>query len=162
MKLSNNLLRYLSNSSQILNAGIIITDLSHIVYANMTFYKDRSYSINENDYINHKITDDLHDIIMEWTNINCFNNELFKMYNKEKNMITLKLVENDKIPYYAQLIFPLFHNNKLNGLFICFRIHRNYNNSSVKSVITTRNFTEIMSDNNYLMGASWNEKNRNI
>ena len=61
--------------------------------------------------------------------------------NTEKNdNSVLKLTKDDKALYYAQLIMPIFRNNKLYGLFICFRTDRPYIDSSVKPVKTTRNF----------------------
>lgn len=154
MNLSDRLFDYLFTTSKVLDAGIIITNLSHIVYANAEFSKNRYNPIDEKLFINNKISDDLHGIITEWSKITNFDNNLFKMYNKDKNMDTLKLIDNDDTSYYAQLVFPLFHNNKLDGLFICFRTHKNYINSSVKPARTTRNLTEKMIDDNYLIGVN--------
>lgn len=149
MPLSNNLLHYLDSSSQILDCGIIVTNLSNIIYTNTSSLYSMFNSTEECNYINKQISNDLSKIISKWSKFNCFNDSLFEMYNNiEKNdNSVLKLTKDDKALYYAQLIMPIFRNNKLYGLFICFRTDRQYIDSSIKPVKTTRNFIEKFLNN---------------
>lgn len=149
MPLSNNLLHYLDSSSQILDCGIIVTNLSNIIYANTSSLYSMFNSTEECNYINKQISNDLSKIISKWSKFNCFNDSLFEMYNntEKNNSSVLKLTKDDKALYYAQLIMPIFRNNKLYGLFICFRTDRQYIDSSVKPVKTTRNFIEKFLNN---------------
>ncbi len=64
--------------------------------------------------------------------------------------ITQKKIMNkdDNALYITQLLLPILNNNKLEGLFICFRTHMNYIDSSIKPIKATRNFVQkILNDN---------------
>lgn len=77
---------------------------------------------------------------------------MYKLYNKyyteKNNESTLKLTKDDNALYITQLLLPILNNNKLEGLFICFRTHMNYIDSSIKPIKATRNFVQkILNDN---------------
>lgn len=143
MQLSSNLLKYLDDSIHILDCGIIITDLSNIIYANTSILYNSFNHIEESNYINKPINKKLSKIISKWSKFNCFNDDLFEMYNNTRdNKHTISLIKKDKTPYYAQSVLPIFYNKHLVGLFICFRTNRSYISSSIKPIRTTRNLVE--------------------
>lgn len=158
MLLSDKLLHYLDSSSKVLDCGIIITDLSKIIYANTSSIYSYFDSIQECNYIYKKISKELNKIIFKWSNFDCYNDSLYKIYNNyytEKNHKSiLKLVEDDNSLYLAQSILPIFNNDNLEGLFICFRNNRHYIDSNIKPIRTTRNCIENFIKNNYTLGVS--------
>lgn len=156
MLLSDNFLHYLNSSSHILDCGIIITDLSKVIYANTSSLYSSFNTLEECNYASKQISKDLTKIISKWSKFQYFNDNMFEMYNYTEKDIksVLKLTKDDKVSYYAQLVLPIFRDNKLTNLFICFRTNRHYINSSVKPVITTRNFIENYLNDNYILGVS--------
>jgi len=158
MLLSNNLLHFLDSSSHILDCGIIITDLSKIIYANTSSLYSLFNPLQECNYISKQISKDLSEIVLKWSNIDHSNNDIYEIYNnyytESNNKSIIKLTEDDKALYLAQSIFPIFNNSKLEGLFICFRNHKHYIDSSIKPIITTRNFIQKSLNNNYMLRIS--------
>ena len=158
MLLSDNVLHYLDSSSRILDCGIIITDLSKILYANTSSLYSIFKPLQESNYLSKQISKDLSNIVLKWSNIDFISNDIYEIYNNyytEKNShSTLKLIEDDKVLYLAQSIFPIFNNGKLEGLFICFRNHNHYIDSSIKPILTKRNFIQKSLNNNYMLGVS--------
>lgn len=146
MKFPDNLMHYLSSCARTLDAGVLITDLSNILYSNTDYSQYYYEKIKSDTYKNKEISKELKHLIAEWSNKKDYSDDLFKMYNSN----TLNLINNDSTNYLAQLVFPIYHNNKIAGLFICFRTHRNYVETSVKPARTVRNFVELMSHNDYI------------
>lgn len=146
MLLSDNLLHYLDSSSHILDCGIIITDLSKIIYANTSSLHSFFYPPKEYNYISKQISKDLTKIVSKWSKFESSNNALYEIYNnyyaEKNNHSTIKLTEDDEVLYLGQSILPIFNNDKLEGLFICIRNHKHYIDSSIKPIITTRNFVQ--------------------
>lgn len=77
---------------------------------------------------------------------------MFQTYVKEDNNFDKNLLpeifRNDKALYRTQLIFPIFHNNKIDGLFICFKTNSFYNDFNIELAKNIRNVIEDMSSNN--------------
>ncbi len=141
MNLPNNLLNYLLTSANILNSKLLLTTLDKIIYYNDNFSYYTPVENYYNNYLNKEISLDLKKLIKEWEKSGEYKDNLFKIYNKE----TINILNNDSNKYFAQLVFPIYHNNCISGLFICFRTSYDYIATSVKPARTTRNFIEIMS-----------------
>lgn len=152
MKLSNKLLEYLYNSTPILESGFIITDLTNIIYVNTSQLSSNFNPISEENYLSKKISKKLTKIIKKFSNFNQFDDTLFQTYVKEDNNFDKNLLpeifRNDKALYRTQLIFPIFHNNKIDGLFICFKTNSFYNDFNIEFAKNIRNVIEDMSSNN--------------
>ena len=65
------------------------------------------------------------------------------------NLYCIPIIQNDTNNYYSQIILPICHSDKLDGILIFYRKDRNYIPSSAKSAITTKEFTEKLSDINF-------------
>jgi hypothetical protein len=133
MKISKTITRYLSNSYSILKSNIIITNLSSIILSN-----------NEKiSCINAPLSDDLKNLIAKWEN--CENSEQYLLLTNN----FIKICNTDPYSYMGQIIFPIFHNNKLDGLLIFFRNKQNFIQSSLKYAKTVKHFTEIFTDDDF-------------
>ena len=136
MKTSLNLCNYLNSSYSFIHSNILLTNLKEILLA-YTYNKNNSYK-------NKKLSNDILEIIDDWKDAKKFDNNFIC-----KNDFFYKIIEEDKTLYSGQLIFPIYHNNVLDGILIFFREKGNYISSSCKVAETTRNFVEQMSDDNY-------------
>lgn len=136
MKISKDLCNYLNSSYKFINSNILMSDLKKIILT-YTFNLD-SYYINKNLDI------DILSIIDEYKKYNCFNDNYIWVNNH-----FCKIIEYDKLKYSGQIIFPIYHNQSLDGLLIFFRQNYGYIASSCKAPKTTREFVELMSDDNY-------------
>lgn len=150
MKLSNKLLEYLYNSTLNLESGFILTNLTNIIYVNTSQLNSNFNPIKEENYLNKKISKELSKIIKKSHKYNSFNDNLFYIYIKEDNNfdknLLLKLFKSDKALYRTQLVFPIFHNNKIDGLFICFKTNSFYNDYNIGLAKKIRNIIEDMSN----------------
>lgn len=157
MILSDNLLHYLDSSSRILDCGIIITDLSNIIYANTSSLYSSFNFLEESNYISKPLSKNLTKTISKWSKLNNKYNlyEIYNYYYTKKNKPSIhKLTKDDKALYLSQFILPIFNNNKLEGLFICFSNHKHFISSSIKPLITTRNCIQGYLNNNHMLGVS--------
>lgn len=136
MKLSVDLCNYLNCSYSFINSNILFSDLKKIV---LTY----TFDLN-NYYANKKLSNDILKIIDEWKKCKKFNNNFIL-----RNEFFYKIIEDDKTVYSGQMIFPIYHNNVLDGILIFFRQKGDYILSSCKIPKTTRDFAEKMSDDNY-------------
>ncbi|MDO5556640.1 MAG: hypothetical protein Q4G05_00120 [Clostridia bacterium] len=141
MKFPDNLLEYLSDSVNVLQAGILVTDLTNIVYSNVSYYNF------PDTYANKEISTDIKNTISKWSNTKDFEESFFEMRTTD----TINIINNDTSNYTGQIIFPIYHKGKLAGTFICFRLHKDYVDTSVKPAMTTRHFVELMSNDNYIL-----------
>ncbi len=152
MKLSNKLLEYLYNSTQNLESGFIITDLTNIIYVNTSQLSSNFNPISEENYLSKTISKKLTKIIKKLSKFNQFDDTLLQTYIKEDNNFDKNLLpeifKNDKALYRTQLIFPIFHNNKIDGLFICFKTNSFYNDFNIEFAKNIRNVIEDMSSEN--------------
>lgn len=134
MNISNELKDYLKQSNCNLDSNILCTDLNNILF---------SATNTEDEYYNDKkISLEIKNIIKSWENIS-YKKELIMIYN----MSCIPIIQNDINHYYSQMILPICHSDKLDGLLIFYRKDRNYIPSSAKSAITTKEFVEILSEN---------------
>ena len=136
MQLSDDLCNYLESSYKFINSNILLSDLNTVLL-------DYTFDL-KNYYTNKKLSKDILKVINEWKKEKMFNNNFIWL-----NENFYKIIEDDKIIYSGQLIFPIYHNNSLNGLLIFFRQRGKYILSSCKAPKTTRDFVEQMSDDNY-------------
>ena len=152
MKLPVKLLEYLYNSTKDLESGLIITNLNDIIYANTSLLNSNFNPIQEENYLNKKISKQLTRIIKKLSKFNHFDDTLLQIYikkdnNFEKNLLP-KLSKNDQALYRTQLIFPVYHNNKIDGLFICFKTNSYYSDDNIEFAKVIRNYIEDMSNDN--------------
>ena len=134
MNISNELKDYLKQSNCNLDSNILCTDLNNILF---------SATNTEDEYYNDKkISLEIKNIIKSWENIS-YKKELIMIYN----ISCITIIQNDINHYYSQMILPICHSDKLDGLLIFYRKDRNYIPSSAKSAITTKEFVEILSEN---------------
>lgn len=136
MNLSIELKDYLKQSNKNLNSNILCTDLSNILF---------SATDTDNEYFNDKkISNELLTIIKNWKDAS-HKEELIIICN----LYCIPITQNDTNNYYSQIILPICHSDKLDGILIFYRKDRNYIPSSAKSAITTKEFTEKLSDINF-------------
>ena len=136
MKLTNSLKDYLNNSYSFINSNILFCSLDKILL---------TYTFTRNDDFKDKhLSKDFIKYIEEWQKFEKYNDNNFAMINN----FFIKLIDDDPCTYSGQLIFPIYHNNNLDGFIIFFRERGNYGLSSCKAPETTRNFAELMSDDN--------------
>ena len=134
MQVTQNLLDYLHTCAITTNNEIILADLEKVLIANASnndIFKDKTLS------------GEIKKLGRNWTLDKEFTNNYFFANNAE----CIKLINNDNISYTAQLVFPIYHNNSLDGYLIFFRQVGNYISSSCKAPISCRKFVEIMSTN---------------
>lgn len=136
MNISSELKKYLNESRQNLESNILCTDLNNILLC--------TTDIDDNYFSNKEISNELLSIINSWKDV-LFKEQLIMIYN----LCCIPLVKNDKTHYYSQMILPICHYDKLDGLLIFFRKDRNYIPSSAKPALTTKDFVEKLTDNNF-------------
>lgn len=137
MIITEDLKAYLEDTINIINSEIIVTDLNIVLFT--------CFNSSNNSILNKALSQDMKELYHTWKNQTSFNNN-FLILNKEFKNIT---VDNDFIDYSAQMIFPIYHNNSIDGFIVFFRIIGNYIESSAKAPTTVRNFIEKFSDTNY-------------
>lgn len=140
MYISNTLKNYLVSSIKIFNSNVIITNFDSVLFS-ATIYSSNNFNIKDS-----KISNDLKSLLKEW--------KIADTSLKESSIILnnnyLQLIEDDVVPYSAQMIFPLCHNNKLDGLIIFYRTVGNYIKSSPNAVRAVREFTEQFSEDSFV------------
>lgn len=94
-------------------------------------------------YIN-EFLNELLDLIQDWKDKG-YSNQLSLILNNNLK----KFIMNDIVKYSAQMIFPIFHNEILQGLLLFFRTTGNYINSSSKAPRTIQFFIEKMLEKDY-------------
>ena len=125
------LLNFLNTS--VLNSSILIADLKTIQYDIM----DEKQAVPYNTYWHKSLSADMLNLVEEWKSQK-FSEDLFLILNKNFKQI----VQNDNTKYSAQMIFPLFVNQKLDGFAIYFRTKGDYILSSSKAPKTIRNLIQ--------------------
>lgn len=132
MHISEKLKEYLSDSKNVCESNIIITDLENIEFVNLL------NGNTQNITLNNKLSDEILDLIKIWNSHNIDKSNLFCIMN----YYCLNLIKNGTNNYSAQMIFPLFNeSNKLLGLIIFFRTNKDYIFSSTKPISTVVKFT---------------------
>lgn len=104
------------NSSNV-KSNILITDLKTIQYGIVDEKND--ITLDYDNYWHKPLSKDMLNLIKEWQNKE-FSKDLYLLLNDNFK----KIVENDEIEYFSQMIFPLFFDNKLDGLAIFFKTKR--------------------------------------
>ncbi len=118
-----------------LKSNFLIADLKNIQYG---ILDNTSNSVlNYDNYWHKPLSQDMLDLVEEWKN-KVFSENLFLLLNNNLKQI----VKNDTIKYSAQIIFPLFIDDKLDGFAIFFRTNGDYILSSSKAPNTIRNFIQ--------------------
>ena len=118
-----------------LKSNFLIADLKNIQYGIID--ETPTSSLNYDNYWNQPLSQDMLDLVEIWKK-QTFSEDLFLLLNNNLKQI----VKNDTITYSAQIIFPLFINEKLDGFAIFFRTNGDYIISSSKAPKTIRNFIQ--------------------
>ena len=100
-----------------LKSNVLIADLKTIQYGIVDEKSDPS--LDYDNYWHKSLSKDILNLIKEWENKE-FSEDLYLFLNDNFKQI----VENDKVKYSSQIIFPLFFDNKLDGLAIFFKTKR--------------------------------------
>lgn len=102
MQLSEKALSYLSSIGlpAAINSNVLITDLENIIY---------TATVDLNDYYFSKtISTDLLTLIKKWQKLPVAEDVFFMQNNP-----SLKIINNDTQRYSAQMIFPIYLDNKI-------------------------------------------------
>lgn len=137
MQITETLINYLKDSHLQLNSNVLLTDLNKIILAD-------TFSFNE-IYLDQPLNNELLDLIQDWKDKG-YSNQLSLILNHNLK----KFITNDIANYSAQMIFPIFHDDILQGLLLFFRTTGNYIKSSSKAPRTIKFFIEKMLEKNYL------------
>ena len=116
-------------------SNILITNLSSILLT----IQDKEIQRNTNT----PITEELKNLIKDFeigTIKNCI-----KVADN-----SIPLFDNDTFKYSGQMILPIFHNDKLDGLLVFYRRYKDFINSSLKYGETIRHFVEEFSDDDFV------------
>ncbi len=141
MQLSTKCLQLLQNSNiNMLKSNILIADTKSILF--VIIDKKSNPLLDYKYYYNKSLSQDMLDLENMWRNKESSEN-LFLIVNDNLKQI----ISNDTTHYSAQMFFPLFMNNKLDGFAIFFRIYGDYISSSFKAPKTLRNFIQKELDN---------------
>lgn len=100
-----------------LNFNILIADLKTIQYGIVDEKSDST--LDYDNYWHKSLSTDTLNLIQDWKNEE-FSEDLYLLLNNNFKQI----VENDKVEYSSQIIYPLFFDNKLDGLAIFFKTKR--------------------------------------
>ena len=145
MQVSENCVRLLKSFNiSALKSNVLIADLKTIQYGIVDEKSDPT--LDYDNYWHKPLSQDMLDIANEWKD-ETFSEDLFLILNDNLKQI----VKNDTTKYSAQMIFPIFMDNKLDGFAIFFRTHGDYILSSSKAPKTIRNFIqqELNKENNF-------------
>lgn len=124
-----------SSNISMLKSNVLIADLKTIQYGIID--ETNEPNLDYDNYWHKPLSNDILELVNEWKNKE-FSEDLFLMLNEDLKQI----VENDNTKYSAQMIFPLFVHNKLDGLAIFFRTTGDYILSSSKAPKTIRDFIQ--------------------
>lgn len=113
-----------------------MTDLNKIILAD-------TFSFND-IYLDQLLNNKLLDLIQDWKD-KSYSNQLSLILNHNLK----KFITNDTANYSAQMFFPIFHDDLLQGLLLFFRTTGNYIKSSSKAPRTIKFFIEKMLEKNY-------------
>lgn len=140
MHISEKLKEYLSDSKNVCESNIIITDLENVQFIELLNGNTQNITLDNN------LSDEILDLIKKWNSYDIDKSNLFCVMN----YYCLNLIKNDTNNYSAQMIFPLFNkDNKLLGLIIFFRTNKDYVLTSTKPVSTAVKFTnEFLNEEN--------------
>lgn len=131
MKLVGKALDYLQKTNfKMINSNFLLADLNRVLYTTII-------SSMDDPYLDKPLSKDMQELIAEWSNKE-FSEDLLIILNNNFKQI----VEDDSTIYSAQMVFPIFINNKLDGFAIYFRTQGNYILSSSKAPNTIRNFLQ--------------------
>ena len=100
-----------------LKSNVLISDLKTIQYGIVDEKSDPT--LDYDNYWHKSLSKDILDLIKDWKNKE-FSEDLYLLLNDNFKQI----VKNDKVEYSLQMIFPLFFDNKLDGLAIFFETKR--------------------------------------
>lgn len=137
MQISNDLKKYVKESIQASNSNVIITDFEKVNYIE-TLYP--------NSISNYILSDSLKKLLHEW---NCNNTSQANLFSLLNGNGCIELIENEKLPYSCQLIFPIITRKGLEGSLIFYRTYGNYIFSSINAVSNFKKFVEQFIDNTY-------------
>ena len=98
------------------DSNVLITDLESVQFV---FTYEKQTDVDFKEYIHKKISKDLTDLASEWKN-KTFSKDLFLTLDSKN---AKSLIQNDNAQYVAQMIFPLFNNDILDGFAIVFKIN---------------------------------------
>lgn len=140
MHISEKLKEYLSDSKNVCESNIIITNLENVQFIELLNGNTQNITLDNN------LSDEILDLIKKWNSYDIDKSNLFCVMN----YYCLNLIKNDTNNYSAQMIFPLFNkDNKLLGLIIFFRTNKDYVLTSTKPVSTAVKFTnEFLNEEN--------------
>lgn len=140
MHISEKLKEYLSDSKNVCESNIIITDLENVQFIELLNGNIQNITLDNN------LSDEILDLIKKWNSYDIDKSNLFCVMN----YYCLNLIKNDTNNYSAQMIFPLFNkDNKLLGLIIFFRTNKDYVLTSTKPISTAVKFTnEFLNEEN--------------
>lgn len=137
MQISNDLKKYVKESILASNSNVIITDFEKVNYIE-TLYP--------NSVSNYVLSNALKELLHEWNCSQTNHSNLFSLLNGNG---CIELIENEKLPYSCQLIFPIITRKGIEGSLILYRTHGNYVFSSINSVSNFKKFVEQFVDNAY-------------
>lgn len=108
-KKATELLKKLNDSN--LESNVLIADLNIVQYG---IVNDKS--LNYNNYWRKPLSKDILNLVHQWNN-KVFSDNLFLLLKKDFK----KIVDDDSTQYSEQIIFPIFMDNKLDGIVIFFK-----------------------------------------
>lgn len=120
---------------RMLDSNCLIADLESIQYGIID--KKSDSSLDYDNYWHKPLSQDMQDLIEKWKD-ETFSEDLFLLLNTNLKQI----VKGDNTKYSAQIIFPIFIDEKLDGFAIFFRTNGDYIISSAKAPKTIRNFIQ--------------------
>lgn len=118
MQVSENCVRLLKSFNiSALKSNVLIADLKTIQYGIVDEKSDPT--LDYDNYWHKPFSKDMLNLVDEWKDKE-FSEDLYLLLNDNFKQI----VEKDKVEYSSQIFFPLFFDNKLDGLAIFFKTKR--------------------------------------
>ena len=107
---------------------------------------DNNLKKNKIDYLNNIISDSLKQIL------NLYNSDISTVdyMNTTMDSIVPLVVDDDVTNYKSQIILPITHDYKVEGLLIFVTSNREYLESNLRFAKTTKHFVEVLSSKEYL------------
>ncbi len=131
MELLGKALNYIHTTNfKVLNSNFLVSDLNKIIYSTIINYIDE-------DYLNKELSQDMQDLVAEWKDKE-YSDDLFIILNDNLKQI----IKEDSTDYSAQMFFPIFIDNRLQGFTIFFRIQGDYISTSAKAPKTVTSFIQ--------------------
>lgn len=131
MKIVGKALEYLQNTNfEMINSNFLVADLNKVLYTDII-------SRIDDCYLDKPLSKEMQELAAEWNNKE-FSEDLLVVLNNNFKQI----IENDSTRYSAQMFFPIFINNKLDGFAIYFRTQGDYVLTSSKAPKTIRNLLQ--------------------